>query len=196
MFELVYPVSPAPVLPLPTSDTPGVMPEAGAEMVPVVDESGQVIGQAARKYVHGGSKLLHPVIHLHILNRKGEIFLQKRSMKKALLPGKWDTAVGGHVDYGESFDAALHREAGEELGFVDFNPVLLKSYIWESRREKELVNVYVAIGNFVLDPSNEEVSEGRYWSFDEIDAKSGKNVLTPNFEKEFNDIRASLTSLL
>ncbi|MBQ5486639.1 MAG: NUDIX domain-containing protein, partial [Bacteroidales bacterium] len=76
-------------------------------MVPVVEESGLVIGQASRETVHGGSMLLHPVVHLHVVNRDGELFIQKRSMKKKQFPGMWDTAVGGHVDYGERLETAL-----------------------------------------------------------------------------------------
>ena len=98
-------------------------------MLPIVEPSGNVIGQSTREYCHGGSKLLHPVVHLHIINRFGELYLQKRSMNKDLLPGMWDTAVGGHVGYGESIHEALFREAGEELGFTRFNPVFINSRI-------------------------------------------------------------------
>ena len=122
MFDLIYPVSPAPVMPLPSADNPGDRPRPTGEMVPVVEENGLVIGQATRQSVHDGSKLMHPVIHLHIINREGCLYIQKRSMKKDLLPGRWDTAVGGHVDYGETLEEALYREASEELGFRDSNP--------------------------------------------------------------------------
>lgn len=196
MFELIYPVDPAPVLPLPTADNPGSEPRTGAEMVPVVEETGLVIGQASREIVHGGSKLLHPVVHLHIVNRSGELFVQKRSMKKKLLPGKWDTAVGGHVDYGERLETALFRESFEELGFREFNPVYIKSYVWETRQEKELVNVFATVGNFVLEPCNDEVTEGRYWTMAEIGSRLGKNVFTPNFEHEFVAVKDMLLALL
>ena len=76
MFELVYPVEPAPVLPLPTAETPGGQQLKDSEMVPVVEPDGLVVGQASRKYVHGGSKLLHPVVHLHIINRNSELYVQ------------------------------------------------------------------------------------------------------------------------
>ncbi|MCI5719617.1 MAG: NUDIX domain-containing protein [Bacteroidales bacterium] len=165
-------------------------------MVPVVEPDGLVVGQASRKYVHGGSKLLHPVVHLHIINRNSELYVQKRSMSKDLLPGKWDTAVGGHIDYGEYLSTSLYREASEELGFRDFNPIYLKSYVWESEQEKELVNVFAAVGNFMLKPDGSEVSEGRYWSMDEIEAALGKGIFTPNFEHEFKAIKHSLLALL
>lgn len=196
MFDLVYPVAPAPLMPLPSVDNPGDRPRPTGEMVPVVEENGLVIGQATRQSVHDGSKLMHPVIHLHIINREGCLYIQKRSMKKDLLPGRWDTAVGGHVDYGETLEEALFREASEELGFRDFNPIFLKSYIWESAREKELVNVFAAVGNFILKPDNDEVSEGRYWNISELEANLGMGLFTPNFEQEFKSIKNTLLSLL
>lgn len=196
MFELIYPVDPAPLLPLPSSDKPGLRPTKGAEMLPVVEENGLVIGQTSRKMVHSGLKLLHPVVHLQILNRSGELFLQKRSMSKDLLPGMWDTAVGGHVDYGELLETALYREASEELSFSAFNPIYLKTYLWESSTEKELVNVFAAVGNFKIDVSNEEVSECRYWSMEEIASSIGAGVFTPNFEHEFSMLSKTLLALL
>lgn len=196
MFDLIYPSEPAVVLPLPSADNPGSTPEVSSEMVPVVEENGLVIGQASRQSVHGGTKLMHPVIHLHIINREGCLYIQKRSMKKDLLPGRWDTAVGGHVDYGESLEEALYREASEELGFRDFNPIYLKSYVWESSREKELVNVFATVGNFTLKPDNDEVDEGRYWSMPEIESNLNKGLFTPNFEQEFKSIKDTLLALL
>ena len=80
------------------------------EFFPLVNESGEVVGKATRAECHSGSKLLHPVVHLHIFNRAGDLLLQKRSLRKDIQPGKWDTAVGGPVDYGESIDEALRRE--------------------------------------------------------------------------------------
>lgn len=196
MFDLIYPVSPAPVMPLPSADNPGDRPRPTGKMVPVVEENGLVIGQATRQSVHDGSKLMHPVIHLHIINREGCLYIQKRSMKKDLLPGRWDTAVGGHVDYGETLEEALYREASEELGFRDFNPIFLKSYIWESAREKELVSVFATVGNFTLKPDNDEVTEGRYWNMSEIESNLARGLFTPNFEQEFKSIKDTLLALL
>ena len=80
------------------------------EMFPIVDEQGNITGAATRGECHNGSKLLHPVIHLHVFNSKGELYMQKRPEWKDIQPGKWDTSVGGHVDLGESVEMALKRE--------------------------------------------------------------------------------------
>ena len=92
------------------------------EVFPLVDEEGNVIGSATRGECHDGSKLLHPVVHLHVFNGKGELYLQKRPLWKDIQPGKWDTAVGGHIDYGETPEKALCREVSEELGVTEFVP--------------------------------------------------------------------------
>ena len=198
MFDLIYPLDMPPVLPpRRAGDAAAVALEPGRkEMFPVVDPSGLVEGIASRQYCHSGSKVLHPVVHLHIVDRFGRLYLQKRSMKKDIQPGKWDTAVGGHVDFGETLLEALFRESSEELGLREFNPVYIESYVFESEIEKELVNVYAAVGSFTLSPDMDEVDEGRYWDIKDIEENLGKWQMTPNFEQEFIRIKDRLLSLL
>ena len=195
MVELIYPYEMAPVLPTPTAGSKAVMAH-GSEWFPIVLPSGMVVGRSTREYCHGGSKPLHPVIHIHIIDRFSRIYLQKRSMRKDIQPGKWDTAVGGHVSYGESLIEAVYREASEELGFTEFNPIYLETYEFESSVEREMVNVFAAVGSYELHPDLDEVDEGCWWELADIDANIGKGIFTPNFESEFQMIRKSLLALL
>lgn len=157
------------------------------EMFPLVDEQGNITGAATRGECHNGSKLLHPVVHLHVFNTNGELYLQKRPEWKDIQPGKWDTAVGGHIDLGESVEIALKREACEELGITDFIPELLTSYVFESAHEKELVFVHKTIYNETICPSD-ELDGGRFWSIEEITENLGKAIFTPNFEEELSKV--------
>ena len=195
MIDLVYIYDPAPVIPAPTAETSAVK-VAVDEWFPVVDSNGQVIGRSTRQYCHSGEKPLHPVVHIHIIDRYSRVYLQKRSIKKDIQPGKWDTSVGGHVSYGESILEAVYREASEELGLVEFNPIHIETYQFESSVEKEMVNVFAAIGTYDLHPDLDEVDEGRWWDLEDIDAGIGKGIFTPNFESEFQMIRSQLLALL
>ena len=155
------------------------------EKFPLVDEEGRVIGSATRGECHNGSRLLHPVVHLHVFNSAGDIYLQKRPEWKDIQPGKWDTAVGGHMDYGETPEQALRREVNEELGITDFVPEFVDKYVFDSKRERELVYVNRTTYDGPVRPSAEELDGGRFWTMQEIKEAMGKEILTPNFESEF-----------
>lgn len=156
------------------------------EYFPLVNETGELIGKATRTECHSGSFLLHPVVHLHVFNSAGELFLQKRGMNKDIQPGKWDTSVGGHVDYGEEIIDALKREVREELEISNFDPIFIMRYKFVSDQEAELVHSYFTVydGDIQVDP--DEISEGRFWKISDIEAQLGKGVFTPNFEQEFH----------
>jgi isopentenyldiphosphate isomerase len=156
------------------------------EWFPIVDEAGNIIGKATRKECHSGSLLLHPVVHLHVFDKNGNLFLQKRSEKKDIQPGKWDTAVGGHVDIDEEVEQALRRESWEELGINGFDAKFCYRYIWESALERELVHTFYTIYTDKITPDQSELDDGRFWTIQEIKSNLGKDIFTPNFEKEFS----------
>jgi isopentenyldiphosphate isomerase/intracellular septation protein A len=120
-----------------------------------------------------------------ILNSKGDIFLQKRSENKDIQPGKWDTAIGGHIHSGETIEHALQREAEEELGisFAQFQPLF--RYVHRSEVESELVHGFLLSEEGPFYPDRQEISEARFWTIEEIRNSLGKMVFTSNFEKEF-----------
>lgn len=156
------------------------------EMVPLVDEKGKIIGRAPRAEVHNGSHQLHPVVHLHVINQRGDFLLQKRPKNKAIQPGKWDTSVGGHVAFGESIEKSLMREAKEEIGISGFKAYPIKQYVWKSEIESELIFVFVwQAPEGTKFKHTDEVDELRWWSMKEINKNMGKDIFTPNFEQEY-----------
>ena len=164
------------------------------EMFPIIDDEGRVIGSATRDYCHSGSMALHPVVHLHITDLQGRLYLQKRSMKKDIAPGRWDTSVGGHVAYGEALEEAVRREAHEELGMrLHSEPRYLFQYIWQSERERELVTAFHIVHTGKLTPDHDEVDEGRFWNLEELRQQLGREVFTEQFEhREFQHLIRAL----
>lgn len=162
------------------------------EWLPVVDEQGKIIGKAPRSALHNGEHLLHPVVHLHVVSHDhSSIFLQLRPQHKKIQPGKWDTAVGGHVAFGEDIDTALRRETKEEIGIALANPKLLFRYKWKSDVESELIFAFVIEKDNLEIVGNEEVEDGKYFTLQEIKEKTGTGLFTPNFELEFEMLHRS-----
>jgi len=162
------------------------------EWVPLVDEKGNITGKATRRQCHQGPGLLHPVVHLHVINHKNEIFLQKRPMNKDVQPGKWDTAVGGHLSWGEDLETGLKREAFEEIGLTQFSCKPIGVYKWESTIESELVYSFITNNYDNLSINQNELDDGCFWTIPDIEKNIGKQVFTPNFEAEFKLLKALL----
>lgn len=157
------------------------------ELLPRVDREGHVIGCVKRGEAHSGTKVLHPVVHLHLFNSKGDLYLQFRPAWKTVQPNKWDTACGGHIAYGENVEQALQREVEEELGISDFKAQQVARYIFESEVDAEYVYVFRAVYDSEIHPSKDELAGGRFFSKEEIDRRIGTDFFTPNFESEYRE---------
>jgi isopentenyldiphosphate isomerase len=134
------------------------------EIFDVVNERDEVIGQAPRKEVHARG-LWHRAVHVLVFNERGEIFLQKRSMKKDIAAGKWDSSASGHLDTGEAYDDCAVREVREEIGLrLTQKPERL--FKIDARKETgwEFCWIYRAAseGPFVLHP--EEIETGEWFT--------------------------------
>jgi len=155
------------------------------EWLPLVDEQGNVLGKAPRSACHSDKSLLHPVVHVHFFDEQGRIFLQKRPENKETQPGKWDTAVGGHISAGETLEQGLQKEVREEIGITQADYQFIKHYVWESDIERELVYLFFAKTNQNIKINREELADGKFWTLDKVKNQLEKGIFTPNFEYEF-----------
>ena len=134
------------------------------EIFDIVNERDEVIGQAPRKEVHARG-LWHRAIHVLVFNSRGEVFLQKRSLKKDIAAGKWDSSSSGHLDTGEDYDACAVRELREELGLKLAQPPQ-RLFKIEACRETgwEFCWIYrgASDGPFTLHP--EEIETGDWFT--------------------------------
>ena len=136
------------------------------EIFDVVDENDRVISQASRHEVHR-RKLRHRAVHVFVFNRRGDLFLQKRSRWKDKHPGLWDSSAAGHVNAGDSFEATAPREIREELG-VDAEPEEIAAIPACEKTGWEFVRLFRAEheGPFVLPPA--EIESGAFFTREQI----------------------------
>ena len=85
------------------------------EIVDLLDETGKKLGKI-KKSLAQQNGAWHRVVHIWILNSKGQLLIQKRSKEKSFFPNAWDVTVGGHVGLGEASIVSCRREMEEELG--------------------------------------------------------------------------------
>jgi len=151
------------------------------EIYDLVDMDDRVIGKAPRKEIHQ-KNLIHRSVHVFVFNPEGWLFLQKRSLSKDENPGFWDTSSAGHVDSGEDYLTAANRELMEELGISEpLVPFMRIKACEESYWEHVAAYTCTTRQSIVINPA--EISEGRFWSLDEISETLSKknNPFTSTF---------------
>jgi len=165
--------------------------ENDGEMLDLLDASGNVVGVVQRAKVHGNPALRHPSVHVFVVNSKSEYYLQKRSHYKKIQPDKWDASVGGHIPAGETYEQGALRELQEELGVALDDASRLErhhDFVWATDFETEHTRTFILRHEGPFHPSPAEVSDGRFWTAEELKAAYGTGIFTPNLELELRQM--------
>ena len=141
------------------------------ELLDIVDDQDQVVGQEMRSAVHQQG-LQHRGVHVLLFDADGRMLVQKRSADRANSPSLLDCSVSEHVKAGESYLDAAIRGMKEELGMemIDLKP-LGKIRMEYGPNDLEISQIYegrIISEQVRFDPI--EISEIRYLSLDEIRA--------------------------
>lgn len=86
-----------------------------SELLEVVNEQDEVIGQETRDTIHTAG-LLHREIHVWFITPDGSIIFQHRAKNKDTYPDLLDATVGGHVEIGQTYEQTAVKETKEETG--------------------------------------------------------------------------------
>ena len=101
------------------------------ELIDLVDRNDKVFGTVLKSKAHGNPDVIHREAAIVVVNDKGQVLLQQRSLSKKNDPGEWKLTAAGHVRAGEDPAVAVRREVFEELG-IKVEPVYFKKVFREN----------------------------------------------------------------
>ncbi len=141
--------------------------------ITIVDKDNREIGIEDMHKAHKEGHI-HRVVRVFVFNSKGQLFLQKRSLKMTNFPGLWCESVGGHVDEGEDNLTAAKRETKEEIGLEGVELSEFGTYYTETsipdRELKRFNTLYTCTSDKPLSLDPGEVASGKWVTLDELDA--------------------------
>lgn len=163
------------------------------ELLTQVDENNQIISSISRKEAHHKQGVFYRTIFVIVKNERDQILLQKRSSTKDLYPNCWDLSVGGHVEFGDSYEQTAIRELEEELGIkAKVNDLIQKGHVLvklPNSGEHFMVFEYQLKPDQKIMVSKEEINHIKWMSIDEIKA-SMKNSSMQWYERPLQTIAA------
>ncbi len=112
------------------------------EYLDIVNDKDEVVGRAPHADIYA-KRLPHRIVHVLVSDSSGRMFLQLRSAKESFCPLHWGTAVGGHVQSGETYEAAALRESQEELG-LSFPVSFVNKYFYTDGTHRKFLAVFRA----------------------------------------------------
>ena len=141
------------------------------ENVVLVDRNDNPMGLMPKLEAHEKG-VLHRAFSVFILNRKGQLMLQRRALDKYHSPGLWTNTCCSHPRESESNIEAGVRRLKEEMGFT--TPLKsMFSFIYKSKFDNGLTEHefdHVLLGYYDKQPfiNTIEVSEWKWMSLDKI----------------------------
>lgn len=144
------------------------------EYLDIVDEKGSIVGKDTRESLHKSPKKIHRVVHVLLVNSKGQILIQQRSFKQKLGAGGWEISAGGHVDCGEKTDHAAQRELYEELG-IKCDLKLIDKDLFRFDNESELAYLYVGRCDGPLKIDKKEIERVVFVNMEDLSRYFKKN---------------------
>jgi isopentenyl-diphosphate delta-isomerase len=157
--------------------------------IPIVDENDNII--EFRERDNRDVKSIYRVSSLWVTDTNGKILLARRALNKTHDPGKWGPAVAGTVEEGETYKENIIKEAEEELGLKNIDPVEGKkkrqTTKWNYFVQEFLLTLPVGYNDFKI--PEDEVAEVKWFTPDEL-----KQMLKENPDNFLKGVHQRMSS--
>ncbi|ARF59341.1 NUDIX hydrolase [Streptomyces gilvosporeus] len=159
------------------------------EMLDIVDENDQVVGQAPRGEAYA-RRMRHRCTFILVLDAEDRIFVHRRTPRKLVFPSHYDMFVGGVVGAGESYDRAALREAEEELGVRGLpQPEPLLKFLYETDEHTWWSAVYQVRWTGPVDPQAAEIDWYAFLTEEELARRLVQWPWTPDGLAAYRELR-------
>lgn len=160
------------------------------EILDIVDENDEVVGQAPRGEATARG-LRHRCVFIEARDAEGRVFVHRRTATKMVFPSHYDMFVGGVVGAGESYDEAALREAEEELGVSGLpRPEPLFAFLYENGGHSWWSHVYQVRCELPVDPQKEEIDWYAFLTDEEVARRVTEWAWTPDGLEAYHRLRA------
>lgn len=142
------------------------------ELIDVVNENNELTGQIEERWTAYEKGLWRRTVSCWIMNKNGDILLQKRTANKRRNPNKW-AKTGGQVDSGESAEEAIFREVKEELGIeIPQEQIKVIEIRKSDDKNKRFAYNFIFVVNYKINEytlQKDEVAEVKYVSIEDME---------------------------
>lgn len=143
------------------------------EYVDIVDEqTAESLGSTAERREAHRVGLWHKVVHIWIVNSRGELLIQQRAASKEMYPNLWSMSCEGHVTAGQTSLQTAVTEVREELGLAlsesDFELIDTRratQHVPDRPEDHHFVDVFVVRKDLTVDKAAlpaDEVADVRW----------------------------------